>query len=174
MSELNDKHQKQRVWLNFVNHLPSKKSAGNSSTHLGANVNSIICKKALESQILIDKVLFILFLGCWYRNWKRSSGWTGESWLPLSSQCWWPWSLLSTFLSTKWCRTTDAWSRTPSTGCPAGKGLRTVPTQLSWAALLLEMQSYRLLTLHSLPLRTSFFNNWWETLRWRKTRLWQI
>lgn len=133
-----------------------------------------ICKKALESQILIDKVLLIFSLGCWYRNWKRSSGWTGESWLPLSSQCWWPWSLLSTFPSTKWCRTTDAWSRTPSTGCPAGKGLRTVPTWLSWAAVTTGNARSDSLTLHTLPLRTSFFTNWWETLRWRKTQLWQI
>lgn len=133
-----------------------------------------ICKKALESQILIDKVLLIFSLGCWYRNWKRSSGWTGESWLPLSSQCWWPWSLLSTFPSTKWCRTTDAWSRTPSTGCPAGKGLRTVPTWLSWAAVTTGNAKSDSLTLHTLPLRTSFFTNWWETLRWSKTQLWQI
>ena len=42
--------------------------------------------------------------------------------MPLSSQCWWPWSLPFTSQSTKLCPTTDAWSRAPSTGLLGGPG----------------------------------------------------
>lgn len=69
--------------------------------------------KQKKPKLLNEKLKWL----CWlYRNWKRSSGWTGENWLPLNFQCWWPWSSHFIFQSTKSCPTTDAWSRAPSTG----------------------------------------------------------